>query len=296
MEMEDTKTDFLLEPYIARGGITLLWGESSIGKSPLTWQMAASIARGWGFYGLPVQQGKVLYIELDTPRDLIKSRIKLIENPPEEGLDFLFLPPLSAPTVHPDDLQLLKEAGEGGYDLVFVNTLRKCHSLNDKEPQTVKVVYEFFQRIFPGAALVFIHHAKKSTFDQSGDSLGKSRESFSGAQNWFNDAQTAMQLLHRRNEHGGVATNLELRHEKSQVGRQYRALLLQLKEDGTNFQVPMFDELQRTYDLVASGDWEGERLSTAIAAELGLGRTQAYARRKIVEEGRFPGVWLSPKD
>jgi len=296
MALEDQAAEFLIEPYIPKGGIIFLWGETSIGKSPITWQMAAAVARGWGFYGLPVEKGNVLYIELDTPRDLIKSRIKLIKDPPEEGLDFLFLPPLSAPHVHPDDSSLLESAAEKGYDLVVINTLRKCHSLNDKEPQTVKVVYEYFQRLFPGAALLFVHHSKKTTFDSQGEISGKSRESFSGAQNWLNDAQVGLQLLHRKTGEGDSMTSLELRHEKTQVSRQYRALTLNLDGDGTNFNCPRAEEMKRVYDLVHEGTFEGEKLASYVAAELNVSRATAFRRLHAVTSGAFPGVWLDPKD
>ena len=287
--------DFLLEPYIPRGGICFLWGETSIGKSPITWQMSAAVARGYGFFGLPVQKGRVLYIELDTPRDLIKRRICLLEDPPED-LDFLFMPPLSVPHVGGEDLDMIKAAASVGYDLVVINTLRKCHSLNDKEPQTVKVVYEWFQKMFPGAALLFVHHSKKTTFDSKGEISGKSRESFSGAQNWLNDAQVGMQLLYKRQHHGEASTNLELRHEKSQVGRQYRAFLLSLKEDGTNFRSPYYEELMKVYTILNESEHEGEKLTKEIALELGLSREPSQRRRALVESGRFPGLWLAPKD
>ena len=285
---------WLIEPYIPADGIVFLWGETSTGKSPLGWHIAAAIGRGDNFFGLPATKGRVLYLEVDTPQRLVHKR--LCAMPVAQDVDFLFLPPISVPEVSPADQAMLEAAARRNYDLVIVNTLRKVHDLNDKEPQTPKVVYSFFQHLFPGTALVFVHHTKKTQIDASGN-YGKVKESFSGAMNWLNDAQVGLCLSAYDNEAEGV--NVRLSHEKSQVSELYNPLGLYLDPvNGAIIRCPKFETLLVTYEFMNENpDLRGNKLDEALSKILGCSRPTAMRRRYLVEEGYFPGVkWLGRKD
>lgn len=286
---EYKETPFLINPYIPRNGITLLWGETSTGKSPLGWHMAAAIGRGVSFFGLPVSQGKVLYLEVDTPQRLVAGRIQCI--PPSPNVDFLFLPPLSVPVVERTALEALKGAALQNYDCVIVNTLRKVHSLDDKEPQTPKLVYEFFQKNFPGAALVFVHHTKKTQINPHGDSIGRSKESFSGAMNWLNDAQVGIHIIPYRSKLEGI--NKRLVHQKSQVSDLYRPLGLQLEADGATLRAPAAERLDYVAHLLLDSPIRGTKLDQLVSDEMKVSLSTAHRLRKTVEDGAYPGVeWL----
>ena len=286
---------FLINPYVPTGGIVFMWGDTSVGKSPLGWAMAGCIATGTPFCGLPTQKGKALYIELDTPERLVAERLRKLRLQPEAGADFLFLPPLSVPVLAREDLAKLHEAAERGYDFVVVNTLRKCHSLNDKEAQTPKIVYEFFQRAFPGAALMFVHHSKKSQLNQATGSYesGLDKESFSGAKNWINDAQVGIYL--RKFKNPRTHTNLSLRHEKTQVSAEYAPLGLRLEADGSNLSCPEAEQLAQARLLLADGLASGlgpTRIDEKVALELRV--SQASARRLRLSS--YEEVWMGLKD
>lgn len=284
---------FLIEPYIPVDGIVFLWGETSTGKSPVGWHMAAAIGRGDNFFGLPARQGRVLYLEVDTPKRLVHERVTQL--PPAPGVDFLFLPPLSVPEVQPADMAMLERAARNDYDLVIVNTLRKIHSLNDKEAQTTQVVYSFFQHLFPGTALVFVHHTKKTQIDANGNP-GRAKESFSGAMNWLNDAQVGLHLIPYSSEREGI--NIRLCHEKSQVSRLYGPLGLKLLDDGASMACPKFEELLKSYEVINSAPPElrGTTLDAYLAKVLNVSSATAWRRRQAIESGDFPGVgWLGVK-
>ena len=282
---------FLINPYVSHGGITLLWGETSTGKSPLGWEMAASVGEGRPFFGLPTEKGKVLYIEVDTPQHSVAQRLARRE--PAGGVDFLFLPPLSVPMVAPYPAALLNEAAQQQYDMVIVNTLRKVHNLNDKEPQTPKLVYEFFQKLFPGAALVFVHHTKKTQWDNTGSKMGRNKESFSGAMNWLNDAQVGIFL--QKWTQGGLSAKLH--HEKSQVSAEYRPLGLKLSPDGSSFQCPQAQRYTLAAVLLSDSPLRGVKLDAEIASALGVSPSTGHRLRKTLEDGLWPGVeWLGRKE
>jgi len=285
---------WLIDPYVPRDGIIFLWGETSTGKSPLGWQMAAAIGRGDNFFGLPANPGRVLYLELDTPQRLLHDRITKMPIPP--NVDFLFLPPLSVPEVSPADQALLDRAARNEYDLVIINTLRKVHNLNDKEAQTPKIVYSYFQHLFPGTALVFVHHTKKTQIDANGNA-GRAKESFSGAMNWLNDAQVGLFLGAYESEKEGI--NVRLHHEKSQVSDLYGPLGLHLsRQDGATMGCPKFEQLLKVYEVINSEpELHGTKLDEMLAKMLGTSPATAYVRRKAIENKEFPGVgWLGRKE
>jgi len=290
---EFEETAWLVEPYIARAGITFLWGETSTGKSPLGWHLASAVGRGDNFFGLPAFPGRVLYLEVDTPQRLVHKRLKSLT--PAPNVDFLFLPPLSAPGVSQADQLLLDEAARNEYDLVVVNTLRKVHALNDKEPQTVAEVYSYFQHQFPGAALLFVHHTKKTQVDANGNTT-RMKENFSGAMNWLNDAQIGLSLSRHESELEGI--NIRLAMEKSQVSQLYGPLGLFLDPDnGVDLGCPRFDQLLIAYELRHSTDLQGNAFDKELARVLKKSESTAYRLRQLIERGLFPGVeWLGRKD
>lgn len=246
---------------------------------------------------MPTQKGRVLYIELDTPERSVAERLKKLRCPANADIDFLFLPPLSVPVVAKEDFAKMNEAAEKLPDLVIVNTLRKCHSLNDKEAQTPKVVYEFFQRLFAGAALLFVHHSKKSQLNQASGSYenGLDKESFSGAKNWLNDAQVGLYLKKYKNPR--TQTNLALRHEKTQVSAEFAPMLLKLEGDGTNISCPEAEQIEIVARIVEEGIAEGmgpSRIDQKIATVLNVSLPTARRRRIVVTSGK--DVWLEEKD
>lgn len=279
---------FLLDPYIPTGGITLMYGDTSIGKSPVTWRIADAISRGTNFFGLPTRQANVLYIELDTPELSIADRLKKFECPPE-NVWWLFSHPLSIPALPAkvrEEFQKAREEIAPG--LVVVNTLRKVHDMDDKESRTPALVYGAFQKLFPGAAFLFVHHTRKKALDPKLREVDK--ESFSGAKNWLNDAQVGLHLeVFRGRER---KENLRLYHRKSQVSETLRPLPLLLHKDGTTISSPLYDEYERVYSLINehwTSSMKASDMDLLLARETGLGVGTCKKRRLDIEAGLFPG-------
>lgn len=284
---EITEPEFLINPYIVKEGITLLWAATSVGKSPLSWNMAASIGTGSHFFGLPAKAGKVLYIELDSPEAVLAARIRKLNVSP--NVWFLILKPLNIPNgVRDSELELLEEAQkEIKPDCVFINTLRKVHTLDDKDSATPITVYGWFQHLFPQAALVFIHHTKKSPTDPRQWEVDK--ESFSGSMHFLDDAQVGIQLQ-RYEEHRGKA-NLVLKHHKSQVSPLLKGLPLKLGEDGSTLSSPLFDEWYKIYDKIVTDGLPHvvNDFDEALSKELDLSVSTVRRRRVAIQNKEFPG-------
>jgi hypothetical protein len=282
------RPDFFIEPFVVREGVTLLWAKYSRGKSPLTWVMAQSIGSGKSFFGLPVKQGKVLYLDVDSPPMVLKQRVQKLT--PAPNVWWLLSKPLGIPDVAPEEQEMLDEAQENiRPDVVFLNTLRQIHNLDDKESRTPKLVYTFFKKQFPQAALFFVHHERKTSTDPRARAV--EGEDFSGSQHWIDDAQVGLQIEKWDGSDGRA--NLRLYHRKSQVSPMMKSLPLLLDRDGSNMSSPLFDEMMLAYDLFHAMPERGQALDRIIKEQLKCSDSTARDRRIAIEEGRFPGVgWL----
>ena len=288
------ETPFILDPYIPKQSIVLLWGDTSIGKSPITWAMAQSVAKGVSYFGLPAYPGRVLYIEADTPEVVLAPRLKAAPDAPE-NVWFYLTPGLSVPNISHDQLSELRDIGrEIKPDVVFLNTLRKLHDMDDRESRTPKVVYGFFQHLFPKAALVFVHHIRKTPTDpriQEND-----KEAFSGSKHWLDDAQVGLYLSRHSSRDG--RENLRLYHIKSQVSETINPLPLRLHPDGTTLTSPLYDQLLYCYEQLNSDEPEDSKgaRDKKMAEAFNISPTTAKRRRLSVEHGLFPGsrAFLTP--
>lgn len=196
-------------------------------NSPLGWHLAACIGEGVPFFGMETRKSRVLYIEVDTPMALVKERTDLLQ--PAENVWFAFLSQFNVNLLTPEEAGLFKHLRESiAPALVIVNTLRKVHQGDDTKSGTPSLVYGAFQTLFPGSAILFVHHDKKESADPKAKYI--SSEAFSGSQHWADDAQVCLHLV----RHGGVKGALRLEHTKSQVSERMEPLLLQLSPDGSH--------------------------------------------------------------
>ena len=63
---EETGARFVVEGFLPVKSIGIAAGESTIGKSPLMYQLGLCVAAGVPFLGMPTTQGRVLYFDLEN--------------------------------------------------------------------------------------------------------------------------------------------------------------------------------------------------------------------------------------
>lgn len=299
--------DYLINPYVVREGITFLWGKWGRGKSPLTWWMARAIGSGEPFFGLPTRVGKVLYVELDSPENYCKPRLQQI--PPADNVWFWIRKPLIFPHAPADQDQELKEvAAQIDPDVVFVNTLRKCHDLDDKDSRTPKLVYTYWQMAFPRSALVFVHHDKKEHADPKLKAGQSPSETFSGSQAWINDAQIGLRLDGYQRKKRTSSCNcptrecrtrkqsLNLVHHKAQGSIKLNPLPLWLdtQGNGTTMTCVKQEDLDLLVDLIKQGLPVTE-VDKKMAFDRCMSVSWARKLRADVQDGKYPGSprWLA---
>jgi predicted XRE-type DNA-binding protein len=187
--------------------------------------MARSIASGEPFFGYSVTKGRVLYLELDTPEQQLVERLKLLPQP--SGVCY-FACKLWIIRTPPTDEQLAWLDGLAHRiqpEVVFINTLRNCHTLPAKDDTTPPVVYSTYRTCFPNAALVFIHHQNKALRDHKGKIITDSFEDYTGSKVWENNAQVAVKLTEEMGSEPDT-TYLRLNVFKSQVGPKIQSRYL----------------------------------------------------------------------
>jgi len=186
--MELGANAWLIDKWLPAGSVVLVWGAESVGKTPLCWYMARAIGRGTPFFNYNTRQARVLFIELDMPPFYTKARTASLEFP-EDTVRFFH----SSPVADIRDSALQAQfalALAWSPEVVFIDSLRKAHPLDDKVSESPSRVYAAYKRLFPGATLVFIHHERKlGQQDQR-----PAEESYSGSRAWSNDCQVAFRV------------------------------------------------------------------------------------------------------
>lgn len=237
MALKVEQVEFFLDPFIPVEGITLLHGKFGTYKTPLLLNMCRAIATGEELWGLPVKQtSPLMFIEIDSPAAVVVPRIKLIGFGDVDvdfclgypGFDIL---PGGAhnPRASAIKGRLRHQHEQKDYKVVFIDSLRPLHSLQDKESDAPNRVYRALVDLFPRAALVIIHHDRKAPPTVSALSPEAKDEKFSGSQAWANHATVVANVSHESKKTRDIA----LHHSKSQAGPRGSRLILRVAEDGS---------------------------------------------------------------
>lgn len=193
------RAPLIVDPFLAVGSVTLLFGPPSAGKTHLTISMASAIARGeplWGVY--PTQQSRVLIVQADMNTALYQERMR--PNADALTADTAILAtdgmPMDVCRLAPTE-PIIVAARELNPRVIFVDTLRKTHQYDENDSLAADRVYAAWRTLFPGAAFVFLHHTRKvSTQATSADTI--IREAFRGSGAWAASADTIIMVRRAR--------------------------------------------------------------------------------------------------
>jgi RecA-family ATPase len=149
-------------------GLTILAGRPKVGKSWFILQIAQAVQAGGRVFGVPIPQGRVLYLALEDNERRLKERMIKQGWATAAGVDFVTMPDFRAKigALHKGGwLRLVEIVKDGAYCLVVIDTLsRAFYGLKDINDNS-----EVFNALSPiqetaitaGFALVVIDHHKK---------------------------------------------------------------------------------------------------------------------------------------
>lgn len=148
-----------------------MYGDAKVGKSFAALQLAEAVQTGASWLGFPTRMGKVVYIQLDTPRNVWQERVKTLVGSQSmsalphfadrETLDawpFDILDPEHLITLR-DELQIVKP------DLVILDTLRESHSADENDSTEMQEAIAAIVAATKPAAICLISHARKPSQD-----------------------------------------------------------------------------------------------------------------------------------
>jgi Mrp family chromosome partitioning ATPase len=224
--------------YMPANEVTLFSAHGGTGKSTLALMLAACIALGLPFLGKPTKRGRVLYFSGEDPADVVKRRLEHIVR--EMGLDINALREnlrvIDATEVDPalfiessskrntgETTTLYAELagyiGETGIDVLIVDNASDVYAANEIDRTMVRRFVRSLAQLVRsrGGAVLLLAHVDKGT---SRGTQPVNDESYSGSTAWHNS--TRSRLFMRATGDG----QLELQHQKSNLGRKHPPLAL----------------------------------------------------------------------
>lgn len=281
--------EWYLENYIPTEGIILLFGKYGVYKTPLILNMAKAIEIGVDeLWGLSVKQASpLLFISADTPPRVVHPRMTKLGLIPCRGLDIALnaYPGIDVVNTQATTLEASKAREleilhrNKNYKIVFVDSLRAIHNLDDKESANIRHVYGALAKLFPGASIVVVHHERKADADDTEDMRS---ESFSGSQALMNHATIGIRVVSRAVRKGKI----ELVHIKSQAGPLQHPINLVIKDEVARIddeKVGMLD-VKKVLEEAKSRELGATETDLLMAERLGVSSRTGRRLRKKWEE------------
>ncbi len=215
---------FIVNPLIPRGHLTLFGGHGGSGKTTVAFVIAAHVACGQQWHTLPVTAGKVLIASFEDGQELVLWRLKNIIE--EYGLDFDAIESNLTVIDATDTAAIMTEVAQGGirqivatkdgaaladhirqqqYDLVIIDNASDAFDGDENHRRQVRQFVRFCANAVKphNGAIVLLAH-----IDKSAARYGASGNSYSGSTGWHNSARSRLALVDN-----------ELRQEKLNVGK-----------------------------------------------------------------------------
>jgi hypothetical protein len=242
MEAEPTPQPWPWDGYMPPDNVTILGGHGGAGKSAIGLMLAACATAGRPCLGQATLQSNVCFFSGEDPADIVRRRlakiIRKLELPAAQVLQRLHV--LDATEGDPalyvesrirdqmiggttrtyDDLRAYVEQND--IRLLIVDNASDCFDGSEIRRASVRAFMRSLAQLVRGrgGAVLLLVHVDKST------ARGLSSESYSGSTAWHNSARSRLYLKQDR------PGQLELTHEKCNLGPRLPALALEWPTDG----------------------------------------------------------------
>lgn len=181
LKLDRGPNQWLVEHILPVGGLLNLYGKPKIGKSYLGLGLALAVSNGGKFLDQDVKTtGRVLYVQVDTPRGIWASRLESIGT--GKLWDNIFFADSSI-VPYPFNILgdgkdwLLGEVIRIEPQLVILDTIREAHSGDENDSGVMRNVLASLVVACNGRALCILSHARKEHADASQDLMTENRGS-----------------------------------------------------------------------------------------------------------------------
>lgn len=251
MSSDIPQIDYILDRLIPRSFTTLLSGHGGTGKTIFALTIAAHVAAGVPWCGFQVKCGRVLFVSLEDPGELIKKRLRFIIE--EYGLPFemvnknldirdashtagaLAVEVVERGVRHLQMSELWAELVDDseGCDFIIIDNASEASNGNENDRNQVKEFMSELTRLARKrqAGILLLAHVDKTAARYNG--LGNT---YSGSTAWHNSARSRLALTAKGND--GL---VELVQEKMNLAAKVKDKIL-LSWDGDVLKPLLLDE------------------------------------------------------
>ncbi|MHB1799973.1 MAG: AAA family ATPase [Vulcanimicrobiaceae bacterium] len=298
--LEHAPVQFVVQSILPRRYVSLLSGHGGSGKSTLALTLAAHVACGRDWAGLEVHPGRVVFVSLEDEVRLCARRLREIAASYSLPLERIAQNLLLLDGVTSDAALAAERADYGNRALIatpamaeLADAARGCSLIIidnavdalDADHNAQGIVRKFMRGMLGdvartrGCALLLLAHV-----DKAGVRKGTAGQSFIGSVAWHNSARSRLALTE-------VPGAMELRHEKSNLGRRIPAIRLGFNASGVLMPVSGPTEAQAADATGRHADALLGVMRAALAqgSEIVLARTgTATTQRQLDTMPTFP--------
>ena len=210
-ELEDRPPDrqWLVEGLWGRQAVGIIGGEPKCGKSFLALDLAVAVAAGVPcLRRFPaVQSGPVLMFAAEDAGHIVRRRLQGIAAAAGADFETLDIAVIDVPVLRldhkPDRQRLLETVARHGSRLLVLDPLVRLHGVDENAVSEIAPILGFLRDVQrrSGAAVLLVHHARKSGASRPGQALRGSSELHAwGDSNLYlrrRDAKIVMTVEHR---------------------------------------------------------------------------------------------------
>lgn len=233
LSQNPTHREDVVKDILPSGGSELLAGAAKTGKTILTIQKALAVARGEPFLGFPTKKGAVLFLSAEGGPQLLRERLAKMVGEDRRGLDALYLWWPEKRNLQldlaEDRAAIIAACKELNISLLIIDPLIKFHALDENSAMDMASLTTFLAEIrqATGAAILLVHHTRKSSRDSKAGSAQEAR----GSSVLHGEVDAALILERRR------ASNDFVLHAELRWSAEPAPLLLKLDEKTLLFTV-----------------------------------------------------------
>lgn len=262
LDVELPPQEYVLDPLIPRGIVSLLVAEGGSGKSQLGLGLAVAVATGTAFLDLAVAKGRVAYVALEDPIDVVRRRVRqryldlpvakasryaqdLARNLATESVVGAQLHLISAEykevTQNAAVLDFIRERlrDRGPFDLVILDPLARLHGGEENSNAVGTALINAIENLkagLDGGAILVTHHTGK----QATQSKDASAQAARGASALTDAARSVLRLVPATDDEYKDLDDTDkayrrvrkLVHAKSNYARRHPDLWLRQTEGG----------------------------------------------------------------
>jgi len=155
----DVTVEYIIYPSIPKGAIITFHAIGGVGKSHLAYHLGTSVSKGIPFFGLPVIQMPVYYIDYENPISEIVDRVKKIGGSKNLMIWHLGIDPMPI-RIDAPEWEIYKSFPPG---LFIIDSLRSSHTLEENSSKDASFVMARHKEIRArGNTIILIHHENKT--------------------------------------------------------------------------------------------------------------------------------------